>query len=75
MLDTPEFQRALDYAQLQYLRFLCDTAPADLAGGNQVQASAFAFQRLQGMNDFVAQLRSLSETPPPPAPKVSDNLS
>jgi hypothetical protein len=75
LLDTPSFQRAIDYASRHYVRSLHGIAPSDLTHPNFMAASAMNFQRIQGMHDFIAVLMALSEVPPPRAAgKSSDNL-
>lgn len=75
LVDSNEFQRALDYAQMQYVRGIVDTAPTEVTGATYMAASASLFQRIVGVHEFIGVLRTLSEVPPPAAPRVNDNLS
>jgi hypothetical protein len=75
MVELPEFDRGIDFAKLQYLQYLTDTAPADLMSQNYLAACAACFQRVMGMNEFVSVLRNLSETPTLPPKVGSDNLT
>jgi len=60
LLDRAEFQRAIEVAMAQYTRTMCQLAPTSLDTPNQLQASAMCFQRIQGANDFVHCLLTLS---------------
>jgi hypothetical protein len=75
LVDSPEFDRAIDFAQMQYIRGLVETAPQDISGTTYMAVSASLFQRVVGMQEFVKVLRHLAETPPPMTPKANDNLS
>lgn len=75
MVDSPEFQRAIDFSLQHYVRFLTETAPTDLTQPNHVVASGMCFQRIQGARELIDVLTKLSEMPPPKiAPQTSDNL-
>jgi hypothetical protein len=65
MLESPEFQRAIDYAKSHYTRALHASAPNNLDSPNFASAAAMSFERIQGMEDFISILMTLSETPPP----------
>jgi hypothetical protein len=68
LVDSPELQRALDFAMLEYqARILATTS--DTAG------AAPGFFRLLGAQEFVQTLRNLSEKPPTPVIVDKDNLS
>lgn len=75
LVDSDEFQRAVDYGLAQYLRGLVDTAPNDISSSTYMASSASLFQRVVGAHEFLSVVRNLSEVPPPPSQKVSDNLS
>ena len=75
MTDSPEFQRAIDFAAQHYVRSLHGIAPTDLTHPNFMAASAMNFQRIQGMQDFITVLMNLSEVPTArAATKNADNL-
>jgi hypothetical protein len=75
LLEDPTFERAVLFAKAQYVRRLHEIAPGDLSIPNFASAAAMSFERIQGMEDFIAILFSLSEsTPLPERLKVSDNL-
>lgn len=64
MVDSPEFQRGLDFAHLQY----------ELEVTNQnrdFNACAASAMKLQGALEFMGVLRNLAE-PPPPVPARSN---
>lgn len=66
LIDSEAFSRAISAAREQYVRRMCDLAPASLDTPNQLQASAMCFQRIQGCNDFIEILYNLAT----PARKV-----
>lgn len=75
MIDSPEFQRAIDVASQHYVKALTATAPGDLQAPNHVVAAGMCFERIQGMHDFITILMNLAETPKPRTePEKNDNL-
>ncbi len=75
LIARDDFRLSLATAQRAYTRALCDIAPGNMAEQNYSQASAAAFNRLQGMSDFCAVLLNLAENPPPPIRStLSQNL-
>ena len=75
MVDTDTFQKGTDTAILCYVRALCDVASGDMSSERYEQASACAFNRIQGMMDFVALVRNLGIVPPPPKKQADMNLT
>jgi hypothetical protein len=65
MIESPEFQRAIDYAKSHYTRALHASAPKAMDSPNFASGAAMSFERIQGMEDFIHILFTLSETPPP----------
>jgi hypothetical protein len=74
MIDSAVFRRSLDAAKAAYVRAICDMAPGDLSGERYLEASAFAFGRLQGMNDFCGLLLNLAQEQQKPAARPPQNL-
>ena len=66
MVDSAMFRRSLDTAKAAYVRALCDVAPGDPSSERYQEASASMFNRIQGMNDFVALLLNLNVSPAKP---------
>lgn len=76
LLEDPAFERAIFFAKAQYVRRLHDISPGDLSMPNFASCAAMSFERIQGMEDFIAVLSTLSESSPlPERTKVSDNLA
>jgi hypothetical protein len=74
LIESPEFQRAIETSKAQYLRALHGVAPSVLGDNPNPAAaniSALLFQRIQGVEDFCAILFNLAE-PVPEMPKPSD---
>lgn len=61
LVSNPLFERAIDFALLQYQTALTSTMTADFNG------AAGAGMRMLGAHEFVTILRNLSETPNPMA--------
>lgn len=75
LVQSEAWQRGVVAAQMQIVRDLCVGASTKLSEPQYLQASALAFSRIQGMNDFVNTFCNLAEIPPvPTAGKRSDNL-
>lgn len=75
MVDSDVFERAVEYAEMEYTEALCRLAPSSIAASSSEVAAAACFQRIMGMQEFIKTLRNLSETPTIPKPTVStDNL-
>ncbi len=75
LVDDGDFLNSIQVAMAQYTRTMCNLAPHELNHANQLQASAMAFQRVQGAQEFVAVLLGLHEQPHKPNPRPSDNLT
>lgn len=73
MVDSQAFIRAKDAAIIEYSRYLVSQMPA-VDAPNFVVASAAIANKLEGMHEFLTVMIGLSETPPPPTPRVVDNL-
>jgi len=70
MVDTREFERAADFALMQYQARLAITL--DENNPQAVNASAL---KMKGAIEFLSELRMLGETPKPvPMPARADNL-
>ena len=65
MVESAEFQRALDVAKAHYIRALHHAAPNNLDSPNFASAAAMSFERIQGMEDFIHVLVTLADVPPP----------
>lgn len=75
MIESPEFERAMQFAQLQYMRRLHEIAPDKLDAPGFAGAAAMCFERLQGMEDFIKILNTLADAVQLPEPRVlQDNL-
>lgn len=75
MMETPQFQRAVDYAEAEYVHSLCELAPKDVDSSSNIQASAACFQRILGMHEFIGVMKKLGEPRPVIKPTTSgDNL-
>jgi hypothetical protein len=75
LLEDPAFERALFFAKSHYIRRLHEITPSDPSTPNFFSGAAMSFERIQGMEDFIAILYSLSESIPiPQSSKISDNL-
>ena len=74
LIDSPAFQRAISVAKDEYVRILNSTAPTDLTSPNFAGASAMAFQRIQGVESFLAILFNLGEAIQP-LPKIDLGLN
>jgi hypothetical protein len=75
MMETPQFHRAIDYAEAEYVHTLCELAPKDVDSSSNLQASAACFQRILGMHEFIGVLKKLAEPRPAIKPSPSgDNL-
>jgi hypothetical protein len=68
MVDTREFQRAIDYAQMEYSRLIAE----QVKDGN---TSMYVGFKLQGMLEFVQTLKLLSEAPQASARIVTPTLN
>jgi len=67
LLESGEFQRALDYALLEYQL----QAAAQVRDTNA--ALAFGYKMI-GVQEFISTLKLLSEVPRMPTPAVTENL-
>jgi hypothetical protein len=74
MVESQDFQTAIDVAKSHYIRRLHDVAPTDLNAPNFMSAAAVSFERVQGMMDFIDILINLGEHNPPPA-MVKDDIN
>lgn len=75
LLEDPAFERAILFAKSHYVRRLHEITPGDLSMPNFASGAAMSFERIQGVEDFIAVLYSLSEsTLIPERSKASDNL-
>jgi hypothetical protein len=75
LIDSPSFRRAVKVALAEHARMMCALAPSSMDSPNQLQASAMAFQRIQGANDVMNIMLKLSEIPKLPNKKDDSNLS
>ena len=75
LIELPEFQRAIEVAKSQYQRTLTGMSP-DIFGQSPrpdaATISSMAFQRLQGVDEFLSFLCNLAE-PYPMAPQGPDD--
>lgn len=62
-MESVEFERALQFAEMEYTESLCRLAPSSIAASSSEIAAAACFQRIMGMHEFIKTLRNLSETP------------
>lgn len=69
LVASREFERAIDYALLQYQASLAATVTQDFNG------MASMGLRLMGAQEFVRTLRMLAESASLPDTKVTDNLN
>ena len=67
MVDSPAFTRACDLAMLQYQH----QATKQIGDLNTASAAGL---KMQGAIEFIAILKNLSETAPPPTQRPDDNL-
>lgn len=67
LVDSPEFERAADYAMLQYTNALNGKV------ADAISASAVGF-KMQGAIEFLMIFRKLGDTTPIPTPRPQDNL-
>lgn len=75
LIQSDAWQTASKVAQAHFTRSILSLGNGKLDEPNHSQAAAFAFERLQGMNDFVNIFTSLAELPQAPSPaKPSHNL-
>lgn len=69
MLETREFERASDFAMVQY----CAAISESVKDANSACAAGF---KLQGAFEYAHTFRNLSEQPQrPPGPVIKDNLN
>lgn len=61
LIESVAFNRAISVAKDEYVRRLHEMAPRNLDSPNFAGASAMAFQRLQGVEDFLLILFNLGE--------------
>jgi hypothetical protein len=66
LIQSEAWQVASRAAQAQMTRSILSISGGKLDDANHTQAAAFAFERLQGMNDFVNIFTDLATVPPPP---------
>lgn len=72
MVDSREFERAIDFGLMQYQQRLAFT----LADETNSNAAAAAALKMKGAMEFVTELRMLGEAPRPiPTPARGDNLN
>lgn len=67
MLQSPEFERALDFAALEYQL----QAAARVTDGNGALALGY---KLLGVQEFISTLKMLSEVPQPMPRTIDQNL-
>lgn len=67
MVDSDAFQRAVDFATLQYQAMLSE----QIRDGNTAATAGF---KMQGVIEFMGVLRNLSETPTRSNRPTDDNL-
>lgn len=68
MVDSEPFQRAVDFSILQYQQQISGKIV-------DAQGAGAAGLKMQGVIEFLAVLRNLSETAPPPTRRPDDNLA
>lgn len=75
LIQSEAWQTASKVAQQQLLRSILAASGGKLDDQQHTQAAAFAFERLQGMNDFINIFTDLATIPTPMEPrKRVDNL-
>jgi len=76
MIETSEFQRAIQVAQLQYVRVLHNLAQGkNLNDPGFATGAAMCFERLQGSQEIIDIMLKLAEPMPTPEVRVvGDNL-
>lgn len=68
LVDSPEFQRALDFAMLDWSMEIAAT----VSDANSALRAGFA---LAGAVQFMDRLKTLAETPKPPSPPVQHGIN
>lgn len=75
LIQSEAWQVGSKAAQAQFLRSILSASGGKLDDPQHTQAASLAFERLQGMNDFINIFTSLAEIPKAPtARKSADNL-
>jgi hypothetical protein len=75
LIQSEAWQTASKVAQAHFTRSILSIGNGKLDAPNHQQAAAFAFERIQGMNDFINIFTSLAEIPPAqPAKPAVENL-
>lgn len=75
LVQSDAWQLASKVAQSHMTRSILSVGNGKLDEPNHIQAAAMAFERLQGMNDFINIFTGLAEIPKPMVgQKRSDNL-
>lgn len=75
LIQSEAWQVASKVAQQQFLRSILSASGGKLDDQQHTQAAAFAFERLQGMNDFINIFTDLATIPQPVEKRPrADNL-